>query len=55
MHLFIILTLEEEINVLRQNSNSVMMCCTEMDVLRCSFSVLFQLVPDDEDGSVHWN
>ena len=35
MYLFIILTLEEEKGVLRQNSNSAMMCCIDMDVLRC--------------------
>ena len=32
MHLFIIPTLEEDIGVLRQNFNSVVMCCIDMDV-----------------------
>ena len=36
MHLFIILTSEEEICVFEQNSNSVVMCCISMDVLRCN-------------------
>ena len=36
MHLFITLALEEEIGVLRWNSNSVVMCCIDMDVLICS-------------------
>ena len=53
IHLLIILILEEEIGVLGQNSNCVMMCCIDMDVLR--LSVLFQLVPHDGYGMVHWD
>ena len=33
MHLFIILTLGEERGVLRHKSNSVVMCCVDMNVL----------------------
>ena len=35
MELFIILTLEEEIGILRQNSSNVVMCRIDMEVLFC--------------------
>ena len=43
MHIFIILTLEEEIGVLRHNSNRVVMYCISLDVLRCSYVSCFNL------------
>ena len=36
MDLFIILTLEEENGIFRQNSSNVVMCCKDVGVLFCS-------------------
>ena len=49
MDLFIILTLEEEIGIFRQNSSNVVMCCIDMEAVFssciscCSFYLMMKM------------
>ena len=55
MGLFIILTLEEEKGIFRQDSSDVVMCCMEMVALLCSCGSCCNFCFNDGDGRVCWN